>query len=122
MTSILARVKEYFPNEYNKIAQINIDLSKQYHRERDTNDAADKVINHLISFDEQYINKMLSGITNINDKSLIAVYTLTPPRRIRYYQLMKITHQTNIDILLIHRLRLDNMIGACHNERFENQY
>ncbi len=42
---------------------------------------------------------MLSGITNINDKASIAVYTLTPPRRIMDYQLMKIAHQTNIDKL-----------------------
>ena len=30
MTSILSRVREYFPNEYNKIAALNIDLSKKY--------------------------------------------------------------------------------------------
>ena len=99
ITSILSRVREYFPNEYNKIAQLNIDLSKQYQRERDTNDAPDKVINNLISFDEQYINKLLSGITNINDKALIAVYTLTDPRRIMDYQLMKITYEKNFDKL-----------------------
>jgi hypothetical protein len=45
ITSILSLVREYFPNEYNKIAQINIDLSKQYQRERDTNDAPDKAAN-----------------------------------------------------------------------------
>ncbi len=42
---------------------------------------------------------MITGITNINDKALIAVYTPTPPRRIMDFQLMKITHQTNIDNL-----------------------
>jgi hypothetical protein len=42
---------------------------------------------------------LLSGITNISDKALIAIYTLTPPRRIMDYQLMKITHQTDIDKL-----------------------
>ena len=99
MTSILSRVREYFPNEYNKIAALNIDLSKKYQRERDTNDAPDKVINSLISFDPGYINKLLSGITNISDKALIAIYTLTPPRRIMDYQLMKITHQTDIEKL-----------------------
>ena len=30
MTSILSRVREYFPNEYNKIAILNIDSSKKY--------------------------------------------------------------------------------------------
>ena len=99
MTSILSRVREYFPNEYNKIASLNIDLSKKYQRDRDTNDAPDNVINSLISFDPGYINKLLSGITNISDKALIAIYTLTPPRRIMDYQLMKITHQTDIDKL-----------------------
>ena len=99
MTSILSRVREHFPNEYNKIATLNIDLSKKYQRERDTNDAPDKVINSLISFDPGYINKLLSGITNISDKALIAIYTLTPPRRIMDYQLMKITHQTDIEKL-----------------------
>lgn len=99
MTSILSRVREYFPNEYNKIATLNNDLSKKYQRERDTNDAPDNVIDSLISFDPGYINKLLSGITNISDKALIAVYTLTPPRRIMDYQLMKITYETNIDKL-----------------------
>jgi hypothetical protein len=99
ITSILSRVREYFPNEYNKIAILNNDLSKKYNRDRDTNDAPDEVIDKLISFDPKYINKLINGITNINDKALIAIYTLTPPRRIMDYQLMKITHQTNIDKL-----------------------
>jgi hypothetical protein len=99
MTSILSRVREYFPDEYNKIGIINIDLSKKYQRERDTNDAPDNVINSLISFDPGYINKLLSSITNISDKTLIAIYTLTPPRRIMDYQLMKITYKTDIEKL-----------------------
>ena len=65
-------------------------MSKAYQRERDTNDAPDKMINNLISFDDNYIDKLLNGITNINDKALIAVYTLIPPRRVKDYQLMKI--------------------------------
>jgi hypothetical protein len=96
ITSILSRIREYFPKEYDKIAQLNIDLSKSYQRERDTNDAPDKVINNLISFDDKYINKLLDGITNINDKALIAIYTLIPPRRIMDYQLMKIANKTDI--------------------------
>jgi hypothetical protein len=46
-----------FPTEYYKIAILNIDLNKQYQRERDTNDAPDNVINNLISFDPGYIKK-----------------------------------------------------------------
>ena len=57
------------------------------------------VINNLISFEPSYINKLLAGIKNMNDKALLAVYTLTPPRRIMDYQLMKITHQTDIEKL-----------------------
>ena len=96
ITSILSRMREYFPHEYDKIATLNIDLSKSYQRERDTNDAPDEVIDKLISFDPAYINKLLTGIKNINDKALLAVYLLTPPRRIMDYQLMKITYQTDI--------------------------
>ena len=55
ITSILSRVREYFPNEYNKIAVLNNDLSKKYNRDRDTNDAPDDVIDKLISFDPGYI-------------------------------------------------------------------
>ena len=51
ITSILSRMREYFPKEYDKIAALNIDLSKSYQRERDTNDAPDEVIDKLISFD-----------------------------------------------------------------------
>jgi hypothetical protein len=54
------------------------------------------VIENLISFDPAYINELLSGIKNINDKALLAVYLLTPPRRIMDYQLMKITFQTDL--------------------------
>ncbi len=36
----------------------------------------------MISFDPAYINNLLEGIKNINDKALIAIYALTPPRRI----------------------------------------
>ena len=93
ITSILSRLRNHFSTEYDKIAQLNIDLSKQYQRDRDTNDAPDKVIDNLISFDPGYINNLLSGIKNIGDKALIAIYMLTPPRRIMDYQLMKITHE-----------------------------
>ena len=96
ITSILSRMREFFPKEYDKIAILNIDLSKKYQRDRDTNDAPDNVINNLISFEPSYINKLLDGIKNINDKALLAVYLLTPPRRIMDYQLMKITYQTDI--------------------------
>ena len=93
ITSILSRLRNHFPTEYDKIAQLNIDLSKQYQRDRDTNDAPDKVIDNLISFDPAYINSLLSGIKNINEKALIAIYMLTPPRRIMDYQLMRITYE-----------------------------
>ena len=89
----------FSPNEYDKIAALNIDLSKKYQRDRDTNNAPDNVINNLISFEPSYINKLLAGIKNINDKALLAVYALTPPRRIMDYQLMKITHRTDIEKL-----------------------
>ena len=46
-------IREHFPDEYNKIATLNIDLSKKYQRERDTNEAPDKIIESLISFGPQ---------------------------------------------------------------------
>ena len=49
ITSILSRVREYFPQEYEKIAVLNNDLAKKYNRVRDTNDAPDEVIDKLIS-------------------------------------------------------------------------
>ena len=66
-------MREYFPHEYDKIAALNIDLSKSYQRERDTNDAPDEVIDKLISFDPKYIDKTITDIKNINDKALFAV-------------------------------------------------
>ncbi len=99
MTSILLRVGEYFPNEYNKIAILKIDLSKKYQQETHKNDAPDNVINSLTSFDPGSIHKLLSGITNISDKALISIYTLSPPRRIMDYQLIKITYETDIEKL-----------------------
>ena len=51
ITSMLSRMREYFPEEYDKVAALNIDLSKSYQRERDTNDAPDEVTDKLISFD-----------------------------------------------------------------------
>ena len=92
-------MREYFPHEYDKIAALNIDLSKSYQRERDTNDAPDEVIDKLISFDPKYIDQTITGIKNINDKALFAVYTLIPPRRIKDYQLMKITDKTDFEKL-----------------------
>ena len=47
ITSILSRVRDFFPKEYDKIAALNIDLSKKYQRGRDTNDAPDNVIDNL---------------------------------------------------------------------------
>ncbi len=42
------------------------------------------------------MNNLLVVITNINDEALIAVYTLTPPRQIMDFQLMKITNQIDV--------------------------
>ena len=55
------------------VAELLIDLSKKYQHERDTKDAPDNVINNLISFDPQYIDKTIEGITNIKDKALFSI-------------------------------------------------
>jgi hypothetical protein len=98
ITSILSRIP-HFKEQYNIISTINNNYSMEYQEERDKNDAPDKVINNLISFDEDYINNLINNINDINDKSLIAVYTLTPPRRIKDYNLMKITTETDLNKL-----------------------
>ncbi len=46
---------------------------------------------------------MIDNINDINDKALIAVYTLTPPRRVKDFNLMKITTGTDLN-------KLDNII------------
>jgi hypothetical protein len=71
----------------------------KYQEERENNDAPDEVIRNLIPFDEDYIKKILNDINDINEKSLIAVYTLTPPRRLKDYYLMRITYNLNFDEL-----------------------
>ncbi len=74
---------------------INSNYSMEYQNERDKNDAPDKVINNLISYNEDYINNLINNINDINDKALTAVYTLTPPRNIKDYNLMKLTTETD---------------------------
>ena len=98
ITSILSRIP-HFENEYKIIAAVNIDLSKNYQRERDTNDAPDTVLENIISFDDAYINKIIKGITNLNEKALFASYTLIPPQRVKEFQLMKITNKKDFDKL-----------------------
>lgn len=97
-TSILARIPN-FNKQYNIISKINNKLSQEYQEERDKNEASPKVINNLIQFDETYINKLLNGINDINDKALIAIYTLAPPRRLKDYYLMKISNFINLNNL-----------------------
>ncbi len=98
-------LKSVIQNQIIISANIEDDLSANIEDENKKNKDSKKftlynnVIDNLISFDPSYLNKLLAGITNINDKALIAVYTLTPRRRIMDYQLMKITHQTNVDKL-----------------------
>ena len=98
ITSILSRIP-HFKNQYETISKINNDYSMQYQEEREKNDAPDEVIKKFISFDEDSINKLIDDINDINDKSLIAVYTLTPPRRLKDYYLMRITYNLNFDEL-----------------------
>ena len=66
---------------------------------RATNDAPDKVIDRLLSFYQGYINKLITGITNIYDEALTAVYTLIGPRRVKNFQLMRITNILDLDKL-----------------------
>ena len=51
-------MRDFFPKEYDKIAALNIELSKKYQRERDTNDADDNLIDKFISFHPLYINSL----------------------------------------------------------------
>ena len=51
ITSILSRLRDHFPQQYQTIAALSMDLSKKCQRERDTNDVPDEFINKLISCD-----------------------------------------------------------------------
>lgn len=86
--SILTSNIKYFKdntNIYNKIANIIININKDYENKIDDNNVDIKDINKIINdFSEKTLINNLKFLDNYYDKLIYLIYTLIPPRRLEY--------------------------------------
>jgi len=98
---ILSRIDD-FKKQYQLIAKVNIEFSKNYNDERDKHIIADEDKNKLISFTPEEIKSNIDKLTKIDDKLLYAfsVYLL---RRleIRFLKLAYNDNDKNENLLII---------------------
>lgn len=87
ITSYLRNSKE-LPTAYKKYSDINKQISSNIQKDKKDNKMTDKEKDTMISWDE--ILEKTKDITNVEDKALVSVYTLFPPRRIESFRLMRV--------------------------------
>ena len=97
LTSYIKYYKE--SNIYNNLSNIVINIGKEYEKNIDDNNLNDKDINKLINnYDIKYILNNINKINIIDDKLIYGLYTLLPPRRLEYSNMI-VTNQNNLDDL-----------------------
>jgi|TARA_Y100000389_G_scaffold6075_1_gene5853 hypothetical protein len=97
LTSYIKYYKE--SNIYNNLSNIVINIGKEYEKNIDDNNLNDKDINKLINnYDIKYILNNINKINIIDDKLIYGLYTLLPPRRLEYSNMI-VTNKNNLDDL-----------------------
>ena len=85
--SVICSYIEYYKinNIYNEIAKNIIKLGKEYDYEKDNNSIKKTEINKIIkNYNEDILLNNIEKLTNIEDKIIYGLYTLLPPRRLEY--------------------------------------
>ena len=104
--SVICSYIEYYKerNVYNNIARKIIEIGKEYEYERDNNSIQEDEINKIINnYEEIILLKNIDKLDNIESKLIYGLYTLLPPRRLEY---------SNMIILIINN---ENEIIKDHN-------
>lgn len=96
VASYLRNSKE-LPAVYQKYSEINKVVANNIQKKKKDNKMTEKENDVLLPWSE--ILEKTKGITNLEDKALVSVYTLFPPRRIDSYRLMRVfTKRTGMSV------------------------
>lgn len=113
--SILTSNIKYFKDDtniYNKISNIIININKDYENKIDDNNVDLKDINKIINdFSEKTLFNNLKILDNDYDKLIFLIYTLIPPRRLEYSNMIIKFNYSNIfndDLDILHNYIIIN--------------
>jgi len=99
--SVLCSYIEYYKkkNIYNEIAKYIIKIGKEYDYERDNNSIKNTEINKIINnYNEDILLNNIEKLTNIEDKIIYGLYTLIPPRRLEYSNMIILLENNELEL------------------------
>lgn len=129
--SILTSNIKYFKDDtniYNKIANIIININKDYENKIDDNNVDIKDIDKIINdFSEKTLINNLKILDNDYDKLIYLIYTLIPPRRLEYSNMIIKFNYSNkfnddLDILYNYIIINDNSSYFIFNNYKTSNY
>jgi hypothetical protein len=99
--SVICSYIEYYKkkNIYNEIAKYIIKIGKEYEYERDNNSIKKTEINKIINnYNEDILLNNIEKLTNIEDKIIYGLYTLIPPRRLEYSNMIILLENNELEL------------------------
>jgi len=99
--SVLCSYIKYYKkkNIYNEIAKYIIKIGKEYDYERDNNSIKNTEINKIINnYNEDILLNNIEKLTNIEDKIIYGLYTLIPPRRLEYSNMIILLENNELEL------------------------
>jgi len=103
--SVICSYIEYYKknNIYNEIAKNIIEIGKEYDIERDDNSIKETEIDKIISnYDENVLLKNIDTLINVEHKIIYGLYTLMPPRRLEYSNMIILIENNEKELLKDH--------------------
>tara|TARA_R110001592_G_scaffold178365_1_gene419125 strand:+ start:269 stop:1330 length:1062 start_codon:yes stop_codon:yes gene_type:complete len=92
MLSILSKLDEGFKKKHEFYSKYIMDLHQKYEYERDNNEVSDEDANKIIrDFSTETIMSHLEKLDTNEEKLIFGLYTLLPPRRLEYCNVVLIT-------------------------------
>ena len=98
ITVIIGHIKD-LNNQYQIITRVAKHIGEEVQEKRSENILPKTDEKKIIDLEEEVIIKKLDLLTNLEDKSIYALYTLFPSRREDDYRLMKLTYYDKIEDL-----------------------
>jgi len=99
--SVICSYIEYYKknNIYNDIAKYIIKIGKEYDYERDNNSIKKTEINKIINnYNEEILLNNIEKLTNIENKIIYGLYTLIPPRRLEYSNMIILLENNEFEL------------------------
>lgn len=110
--SVICSYIEYYKknNIYNEIAKNIIEIGKEYDNERDNNSIKETEIDKIITnYDENILLKNVDKLNNVEHKIIYGLYTLIPPRRLEYSNMIILIENNEKELIKDHNYLICDM-------------